>query len=76
MDWQDEVHAIFRVYGATGRTPEMPDRALLPQSPVRGADGWFARLAELDPRAAARIRHAIEQGARNGAYAAPWTELG
>lgn len=52
---------------------ESPDRALMPGR--REAAGPASWAASLTPREAARIRHAVDQGARNGSYAGPWTEL-
>jgi hypothetical protein len=71
MDLQDEIRMVFDVYRATGKLPEQPDRALLPKAPAIGPSGWFERLS---PRDQQRMRQAIDQGARNGAYAGAWTE--
>ena len=63
---------MFEEYRATGRMPTTPDRELCYQGPPLGPAAWAERLS---PWELARMRQAIDQGARNGRVAAPWTEL-
>jgi len=66
--YADELSAMFLHYSRTG-FPTMPDQ---PQSRSTRTDEWFPRLTSTEQ---ARIRHAIEQGGRNGSSVGPWTEL-
>ena len=68
MDWQDEYRLALRATAGQ----EMPDRALAPRGAAPTKATWFASLT---PAERARMRHAIDQGARNGSVAGPWTEL-
>jgi hypothetical protein len=67
MDYADELHAVFDAYRRHG-FPQQPDHALLPnRGPVLAAT-WYERLT---PNELARMRRAVELGAR-GSFS--WTE--
>ena len=68
MDHLDEYRMALAYQHVNG-FPTMPDRVGL-TGPT--AAQWYERLT---PRDLARMRHALDQGARNGAVAGPWTEL-
>jgi len=74
--YEEELRAVFRRYRVVGpSTKDVAGEPRMPDQPGGGTVSGPNWAAGLTPRDAARVAHAIDQGARNGAYAGPWTEL-